>query len=190
MDAGGVLPYRPSACLLLGFVFLMIRRPPRSTLFPYTTLFRSASRRAHHPRRRAPTRLRLTRLLRDPRLPPAGQAGGTRPLLLHVLELHGEADPVAGGSGRAAGRAWPRGGEGHPPAPGAYRREAQLWPNGVIYARLERARHPFLPPDRRAARQGMDHHAAQGCAAPAAGALALTRGRPAWRRRMGRVRRL
>src|SRR5438132_14404172 len=30
--------------------FLMIRRPPRSTLFPYTTLFRSgASRRATHP---------------------------------------------------------------------------------------------------------------------------------------------
>src|SRR3712207_7867095 len=27
--------------------FLMIRRPPRSTLFPYTTLFRSAHRRAH-----------------------------------------------------------------------------------------------------------------------------------------------
>ena len=25
------------------FVFLMIRRPPRSTLFPYTTLFRSVS---------------------------------------------------------------------------------------------------------------------------------------------------
>src|SRR3712207_8282824 len=25
------------------FFFLMIRRPPRSTLFPYTTLFRSAS---------------------------------------------------------------------------------------------------------------------------------------------------
>src|SRR3712207_329193 len=25
----------------VGFVFLMIRRPPRSTLFPYTTLFRS-----------------------------------------------------------------------------------------------------------------------------------------------------
>src|SRR3712207_7629953 len=28
--------------LLLVFFFLMIRRPPRSTLFPYTTLFRSA----------------------------------------------------------------------------------------------------------------------------------------------------
>src|SRR5260370_38231149 len=30
---------------LLLFFFLMIRRPPRSTLFPYTTLFRSADLR-------------------------------------------------------------------------------------------------------------------------------------------------
>src|SRR5215475_467050 len=29
------------------FFFLMIRRPPRSTLFPYTTLFRSDPRRGH-----------------------------------------------------------------------------------------------------------------------------------------------
>src|SRR6266487_5948405 len=29
--------------LLFFFFFLMIRRPPRSTLFPYTTLFRSGS---------------------------------------------------------------------------------------------------------------------------------------------------
>src|SRR2546427_13256476 len=28
-------------CLCFFFFFLMIRRPPRSTLFPYTTLFRS-----------------------------------------------------------------------------------------------------------------------------------------------------
>src|SRR3712207_8351867 len=28
-------------CFLSIFFFLMIRRPPRSTLFPYTTLFRS-----------------------------------------------------------------------------------------------------------------------------------------------------
>src|SRR5258705_3330037 len=28
---------------LVFFFFLMIRRPPRSTLFPYTTLFRSSS---------------------------------------------------------------------------------------------------------------------------------------------------
>src|SRR5574341_2163285 len=30
--------------LVLFFFFLMIRRPPRSTLFPYTTLFRSCRR--------------------------------------------------------------------------------------------------------------------------------------------------
>src|SRR3712207_8270453 len=29
------------------FFFLMIRRPPRSTLFPYTTLFRSAVEEGH-----------------------------------------------------------------------------------------------------------------------------------------------
>src|SRR2546429_9670633 len=29
------------ACFFFLFFFLMIRRPPRSTLFPYTTLFRS-----------------------------------------------------------------------------------------------------------------------------------------------------
>src|SRR5215510_15613206 len=44
--------------LFLSFFFLMIRRPPRSTLFPYTTLFRSRrprTRRAGCPcsRRRA-----------------------------------------------------------------------------------------------------------------------------------------
>src|SRR5260370_30448386 len=50
--------------LVLSFFFLMIRRPPRSTLFPYTTLFRSpphssprclrpASRRRAHGFRRA-----------------------------------------------------------------------------------------------------------------------------------------
>src|SRR5947208_13568812 len=33
------------------FFFLMIRRPPRSTLFPYTTLFRSPHRRRPHRRR-------------------------------------------------------------------------------------------------------------------------------------------
>src|SRR5437867_12435326 len=38
------LSYFLRICLyrfLLSFFFLMIRRPPRSTLFPYTTLFRS-----------------------------------------------------------------------------------------------------------------------------------------------------
>src|SRR5215204_3698916 len=47
-DSGcrGVLQSGPKTCRLilfcglLFFFFLMIRRPPRSTLFPYTTLFR------------------------------------------------------------------------------------------------------------------------------------------------------
>src|SRR5215813_15141839 len=34
------------------FFFLMIRRPPRSTLFPYTTLFRPRRLYAWHPRQR------------------------------------------------------------------------------------------------------------------------------------------
>src|SRR2546425_3579657 len=73
------------------FFFLMIRRPPRSTLFPYTTLFRS--RRPAHPlpvsRRGAggraphardpPRRPRLRRRARPraqrPRLHPAGAGG-------------------------------------------------------------------------------------------------------------------
>src|SRR3712207_1969617 len=33
-----IAPHVTAACF---FFFLMIRRPPRSTLFPYTTLFRS-----------------------------------------------------------------------------------------------------------------------------------------------------
>src|ERR1041384_5479810 len=42
-------------CLFRRFFFLMIRRPPRSPLFPYTTLFRSrgaARRDRRHPRGR------------------------------------------------------------------------------------------------------------------------------------------
>src|SRR5258708_39618703 len=34
-----IMPYLSAVALC--FFFLMIRRPPRSTLFPYTTLFRS-----------------------------------------------------------------------------------------------------------------------------------------------------
>src|SRR2546426_4562261 len=37
-----------SSCVIF-FFFLMIRRPPRSTLFPYTTLFRSADVRVSRP---------------------------------------------------------------------------------------------------------------------------------------------
>src|ERR1039458_3005908 len=41
------LRYPPNS-LSVKFFFLMIRRPPRSTLFPYTTLFRSVLRPAGH----------------------------------------------------------------------------------------------------------------------------------------------
>src|SRR5256885_5365358 len=52
----------------------MIRRPPRSTLFPYTTLFRSLLRRPHSRRGTARLLLRLRCLL-----PPVGPAcGGLR----------------------------------------------------------------------------------------------------------------
>src|SRR5713101_10072279 len=38
------------------FFFLIIRRPPRSTLFPYPTLFRSRHAEAHHLRVRRTAR--------------------------------------------------------------------------------------------------------------------------------------
>src|SRR3712207_9585406 len=54
-----------SFVLALDCFFLMIRRPPRSTLFPYTTLFRSADGQAGHRRRGPlPVLLRVERLLR------------------------------------------------------------------------------------------------------------------------------
>src|SRR2546429_4436290 len=55
------------------FFFLMIRRPPRSTLFPYTTLFRSLADDA--------------RFLKEPL---AGFAGGQ--FLWEELDGHGAAD--------------------------------------------------------------------------------------------------
>src|SRR3712207_8232705 len=57
-------------CLIF---FLMIRRPPRSTLFPYTTLFRSlcpggrGSSGLRHQRRRLPTRTQPRNLREQPR---------------------------------------------------------------------------------------------------------------------------
>src|SRR4028118_2436552 len=49
--AGGGGPAADEGC---AFLFLMIRRPPRSTLFPYTTLFRSLARESLKPARRLP----------------------------------------------------------------------------------------------------------------------------------------
>src|SRR3712207_8838444 len=52
------------------FFFLMIRRPPRSTLFPYTTLFRSR------------------RLLRRPGVELHEQVHGDRRVVLVLVEAH------------------------------------------------------------------------------------------------------
>src|SRR3712207_8739869 len=63
--------------IFVSFCFLMIRRPPRSTLFPYTTLFRSAGvelpvlpgrREARRRQRRRPLLPRLPELLERRRL--------------------------------------------------------------------------------------------------------------------------
>src|SRR6266536_4594697 len=66
------------------FFFLMIRRPPRSTLFPYTTLFRSRHRPARAPAApRSPLAMRAT----PPRSP------GTRSEE-HTSELQSRVDLV------------------------------------------------------------------------------------------------
>src|SRR5687768_18566198 len=44
MSSTTLFPITTDLHVLLCFFFLMIRRPPRSTLFPYTTLFRSCGR--------------------------------------------------------------------------------------------------------------------------------------------------
>src|SRR3712207_7120917 len=60
----------------------MIRRPPRSTLFPYTTLFRSAGVGRHRARRRRVAehgrRGGLALLARAARPPARSAAGGDR----------------------------------------------------------------------------------------------------------------
>src|SRR6266852_3621220 len=63
-----MLRWRDFLCYFL-FFFLMIRRPPRSTLFPYTTLFRSpppsrcrTRRRTRRPPRDRPRDRKSTRL--------------------------------------------------------------------------------------------------------------------------------
>src|SRR3712207_8940112 len=62
----------------------MIRRPPRSTLFPYTTLFRSEAGRAHH---RADAALRVVAIDQLPAQP-------RRLAVLAALGHHAEHDDV------------------------------------------------------------------------------------------------
>src|SRR2546422_9133359 len=73
-----VLPRAPIH--LLFFFFLMIRRPPRSTLFPYTTLFRSIDDGA--------PRQRIVRMRQ-----PAGQRGAARAFICGVGQIKARAAP-------------------------------------------------------------------------------------------------
>src|SRR3712207_7266159 len=63
------------------FFFLMIRRPPRSTLFPYTTLFRSEHRQ--HEGLGVPERVTVVARAREP-LRRDGPPLRARPGLQHV----------------------------------------------------------------------------------------------------------
>src|SRR5256885_7542556 len=64
----------------------MIRRPPRSTLFPYTTLFRSLPRdRARHRASRARSNVHACCLRARPALAPCG--AGARRSEEHTSEL-------------------------------------------------------------------------------------------------------
>src|SRR5688572_31293882 len=72
----------------------MIRRPPRSTLFPYTTLFRSTAARGHRgsPRPTAPTRRRRRPARRGrPAPPPSGTRERSEE---HTSELQSQSNLV------------------------------------------------------------------------------------------------
>src|SRR5256886_7918080 len=75
------------------FFFLMIRRPPRSTLFPYTTLFRSSEEAEIHVavvgRPNVGRSSRVNRLLGEERLVVADEPGTTRDAIDTPLSYEG-----------------------------------------------------------------------------------------------------
>src|SRR2546430_15329229 len=97
--------------LYCSFFFLMIRRPPRSTLFPSTTLFRSVVTRT---RRRGPgpaiARAPVGQVelgivgARDPGGPAPAQVGiARRPSLVALFSGTGGGGTAAQGAGRVRG---------------------------------------------------------------------------------------
>src|SRR2546427_5646626 len=123
-----------TAAVTLVFFFLMIRRPPRSTLFPYTTLFRSGALplpdgRADALRRRR-ARPRAPLRVRGAVLRPGARAQAGRPLRsTERARAPGERDPRSrsgdllrgeGALPRAQGRG-PRGDRGAADRPGPRR---------------------------------------------------------------------
>src|ERR1035441_6030761 len=98
------------------FFFLMIRRPPRSTLFPYTTLFRSPAYR-----RNAVSRLHATNP-GSPFLLLACLQNRSRILILKVRAEDGKLLAVPGGRGRTPPGRYPTAAQ-HRPFEGE-----SLWP--------------------------------------------------------------
>src|SRR2546422_8395046 len=91
----------------LSFFFLMIRRPPRSTLFPYTTLFRSRRPRGRGRGNRAARWLGA----RPPQAPGLARLAGPR------RARHRGAARVAGGGGAPPPGGPPPPHPGPPPPP-------------------------------------------------------------------------
>src|SRR5260370_38556370 len=82
--------------MLKFFFFLMIRRPPRSTLFPYTTLFRSIWQLA--PELRVLPWQPWKPEKGEPTPPPAPDiTNGLDPMLVTVTVWLGEVDPTLTG---------------------------------------------------------------------------------------------
>src|SRR5688572_32588296 len=108
-------PPSPATSPSIRFFFFMIRRPPRSTLFPYTTLFRSYDRDARafadwgntrstasvaplEPNRRAQLKLSTT-VTKQPTAP-SGVVGPADPIYDLLLKNGIVIDPSSGRHGR------------------------------------------------------------------------------------------
>src|ERR1041385_9571063 len=105
----------------------MIRRPPRSTLFPYTTLFRSVLRLDPGARRR-----------RVGVLEPTVRVGDLGPVIVvhHVALRGGRVLDGLGGGGRERGTVGEHGQE-HPPE-----ERTELWPHLDNLAVVDVSRKP------------------------------------------------
>src|SRR3989440_5369372 len=141
------------------FFFLMIRRPPRSTLFPYTTLFRSLAT-AIGP---VPRRHRRHRRAYGGRYDPQAAAARPRPrrAARRNLQHPVRADAVRGVLGAARERVSHRGSADQGGARGASRRDplrapdhSPLLPDGLHFllghefpapSARQRRRHPAAP---------------------------------------------
>src|SRR2546427_8809799 len=81
--------------VFIDFFFLMIRRPPRSTLFPYTTLFRSAGPCHHDASGGGQGRLDQLQVVGPGRQPQRGRPGADRARSEeHTSELQSQSNLV------------------------------------------------------------------------------------------------